>query len=339
MTIRQLVIRFRYALARHKAGKRSARRHEQQLLAAIEHVVDTVNPRLRGIPGYRKKLKPCVSRSLAYCCRIVDFVPGPTDANSKSWSADPVLRAMFSSVQDLHNLYSNREIRDFFEHNPGADVCYTLLSSICIERSVLGMEMHGDVVKRDVKQTSVSFTDRRTVKSALSEHALREDLRQRALDGIVSVALERITELVASRQAREEEKQLLNMRRRLKIVKDASLDPLLEEHHSESAGLDGAVTDRQQTADEAKHPAGKLDALDDYIDRIADVLDHPEAHLRHKQISMRLNRMNVKLGEDSGEAGDNLELAEFLLGQHIKRILLITRFPRSEMQEVKDFRL
>jgi hypothetical protein len=53
---------------------------------------------------------------------------------------------------------------------------------------------------------------------------------------------------------------------------------------------------------------------------------------------MCLNKMNIKLeGAASAEAGHDLELTEVSLGENLKRILLITRFPRDELLPKQDF--
>jgi hypothetical protein len=46
--------------------------------------------------------------------------------------------------------------------------------------------------------------------------------------------------------------------------------------------------------------------------------------------------MNIRLDEKS-EDGQELELAEGLLGEALRRILLIIRFPRDELLERKGF--
>ena len=81
-----------------------------------------------------------------------------------------------------------------------------------------------------------------------------------------------------------------------------------------------------------------LMTLDDYIDRISEVLGDPQTHLRVGRVRMRLNKMNIRLdGAASAEAGHELDLTEVSLGESLRRILLITRFPRIELLPRQDF--
>ena len=109
---------------RRKAAKAEARVRESELQTAIEHVVDTINPKLRAVSGYRKKLRPAVERSLAYCAKLVDDMPDAVAVNGKAWSADPTVRAFFSNVGDLQRVYSgSQEVRDYFDSHVDQQSC------------------------------------------------------------------------------------------------------------------------------------------------------------------------------------------------------------------------
>jgi hypothetical protein len=189
-----------------------------------------------------------------------------------------------------------------------------------------------------VRQTSVSFTDHRVVRPASSQTALRKELQERAFEVLVSYALERITELVSSRSSLQEQRQLLDMQLRLAHVRRESLTPLLEGKGGEAIDIEALRTQQQQTGEALQQVRASLTTLDDYIDRISEVLGDPQAHLRVGHLSMCLNKMNIKLeGAASAEAGHDLELTEVSLGENLKRILLITRFPRDELLPKQDF--
>jgi len=339
MIFQKFVSRIRQSLARRKAAKVDARARDNELRVAIEHVVDQINPKLRAVSGYRKKLKPAVERSLAYSARLVEQLPAAVEVNGKAWSTDPTVRAFFSGVGDLQRVYSRSdEVHEYFDRHADQESCYALLSMLCRERSVLGMEMHGDVMRRDVRQTSVSFTDHRVVKPASSQDALRKELEQRAFEALVTYALECITELVSSRSSLQEQRQLLDMQLRLAHAKRASLTPLLEGKGGEVIDIEALRVQHQQAGEALEQLRASLTTLEDYIERISEVLGDPQAHLRVGRVSMRLSKMNIKLeGAASAEDGHQLELTEVSLGENLKRILLITRFPRDELLARQDF--
>jgi hypothetical protein len=328
MSWQQLVSGFREKRNKRKANKAAARVREGELQHAIEHVVDEINPRIRALGGYRKKLRPCVERTLTYCSELVTRVPESIEVSSKTWGRDPVVKAFFSGTEDLRRVFSHsKELREFFDRHVGADYCYALLSMECRERTVLGMEMHGELIKRDVKQTAVSFTDHRVVKPSLSEPELRENLEQRAFESLIALALERITELVAARHLLEDQQQLMKMQLKIEQLKSTSLEHLIGDKGSTTIDIEAL---REQAN-------ARLSTLEDYIDRISDVLGDPQKHLRLDRIDMHLSKMNLKLGEQSTDSGHTLQLIEASLGEHLKRILFIARFPRDNLLPRQGF--
>ena len=299
---------------------------------AIEHVVDEINPKLRAVSNYRKKLRQPVERALAFSKEIVASVPGPVAVNRTAWSSDPMVRAFFTGVEDMRQVLSrNDEVHDYFAGDKSAQQpCYALLNMQRSERTVLGVEGSGDIIKRDVLQTSVSFKDRKVVKPAASEAQLRQELEQRAFEVLVAYVLERITAMIADRHSLKEKQLLLDMQLRLAQVKQASLSSLLEDRDAGAEDLD-ALQQQQHTTQAFEQASARLLTLDDYIDRITEVLGHPAEHFKARQITMRLSQMNIKRDEQAPGAANDLELTELLLGDEIRRIVLTITFPRDEL--------
>lgn len=93
-----------------------------------------------------------------------------------------------------------------------------------------------------------------------------------------------------------------------------------------------ALREQQEHTGQALEQArARLTTLEDYLDRITELLGDPQTHLRLAPVSLRLNQMNIKLDEQSDESGQTLELTEATLGEDLKRILLIARFPRNDL--------
>ena len=330
--LRQLIDRIKHSRAQRQARKAAARAREAEIQLAIEHVVDEINPKLRAVSNYRKKLRQAVERALEHSAEIVASIPGPIEVNRSLWSSDPMLRAFFTGVDNMRQVLSdNREVHDYFAaDSSGQSHCYALLNMERSECTVLGVEGGGNIIKRDVLQTSVSFRDRQVVGPDASESHLREDLEQRAFEVLVEYVLERITGLIADRHSLNEQKLLLDMQLRLKQVKQASLSPLLEGSHK-AEGLEALQQQQQHTRQAFEQAGARLTTLDDYIDRITEVLGHPEKYFRVNPVSMRLSPMNIKQDGKSPAPGSDMALSEYSLGEEIRRILLIIRFPRDEL--------
>jgi hypothetical protein len=337
MSIKTLASRLWRRLARRKLRKVANSEHEQMLRQAVERLVDEVNPKLRAVSGYRRKLSQAVACSLTFSRQFIRSLPPAVIVSRDTWNSTPMVCALFSGIDDLHQVYSRSTIvRDFFDHHAGADECYALLSMQRSERTVLGMEMRGEVMKRDVKQTSVSFTDRRIVRVAATETGMRRELEDRAFEVMVAYLLERLNELIVSRNSLQEQKQLLDIQVRLARAKQASLLPLFESETDGVKDAEALHTQQRQTGDALEHARGRLTTLDDYIDRITEVLSHPEQHLKINRMTMRLSKMNIKLSHDSTTEGHDLDLTEVSLGT-LQRVIMLTRFPRAELLEKQDF--
>lgn len=330
--LQQLIARIKQSLGQRRAARAAARARDEEVRLAIEHVVDEINPKLRAVSNYRKKLRQPVERALAFSKEIVASVPGPVAVNRTAWSSDPMVRAFFTGVEDMRQVLSrNDEVHDYFAGDKSAQQpCYALLNMQRSERTVLGVEGSGDIIKRDVLQTSVSFKDRKVVKPAASEAQLRQELEQRAFEVLVAYVLERITAMIADRHSLKEKQLLLDMQLRLAQVKQASLSSLLEDRDAGAEDLD-ALQQQQHTTQAFEQASARLLTLDDYIDRITEVLGHPAEHFKARHITMRLSQMNIKRDEQAPGAANDLELTELLLGDEIRRIVLTITFPRDEL--------
>ena len=65
------------------------------LTQAIERVVDETSPRLRAIPGYRRRLEGPVTDAFLYIDELVEHMPGSFLCSRSAFSADPRVKAFF----------------------------------------------------------------------------------------------------------------------------------------------------------------------------------------------------------------------------------------------------
>jgi len=337
MMFEKLTFRIRQTLARRRAAKAAGKARKREVRAVIERLVDEVNPKIRAVTAYRRKLAWPVERYIAFSRDVISSFPGPVAASRDTWSREPLIRAFFPNANDLLQVFSrSKAVREFFDANPGADECFGLLSVQRRERTVLGMEMHGDLLKRDVKQTSVSFSDPRVVRAAATEADLRAELEDRAFEATVAYLLEGFNTLLASRISLEAQKDLLDIQLRLARARQGSLQSLLENGAGDEQDVDELNLQSRQTEQALGSARARLTTLDDYVTRICEVLEHPEKHLKVNQIHMRLNEMNIRQDSQSDARGQDLDLTEVSLGT-LQRVILITRFPRAELLEKQDF--
>ena len=74
--------------------ERSDERIDATLLErTIERAVDASDPRLRALPGYRKRLRTPVEAALRHTIALVERLPEPVEISRQAYRVDPRLRA------------------------------------------------------------------------------------------------------------------------------------------------------------------------------------------------------------------------------------------------------
>jgi hypothetical protein len=99
------------------------------------------------------------------------------------------------------------------------------------------------------------------------------------------------------------------------------------------AALTGSVNDieRQLASIENQlmdtRPATPLESLQQVIT----VFSRPEEFVRLQQSSLRLDKMGIKLCEDSRQRCNRLNLTEVIIGDQLPRVVTLAKFPRDEL--------
>ena len=197
------------------------------------------------------------------------------------------------------------------------------------ETETFGTTMAGEMLVREVRQIQVSFSEHRLYFPAASESELRKGLRQRMLVFLASRARERIDALRTRRDALEEQRRQLRAQLQALQGQARGLRPLLSSADADErrlAGLEQRLAQTEQDLTDARKPLG---TLDDYLAQVKQVVGQPEPYLHLHRLSLRLNRLGIKLDEDSPEPGETLALFQ-LDSLEEQRIGVLVRFGREE---------
>lgn len=245
--------------------------------AAVERAIERVEPRLRLLPGYPARYRKAVAHGLEYARALAARIPGPVELNAETFNRDPGIHAMFVSLQEvMTGLCLSQEMREYRSAHPLQNEVYALLGTRRWEKNVLGMEMDGDVLRRDVPQVVVYFNGHTLASPAPTEAEAREAMAWSFFDGLLKHVRRRIdarlVEKIELEQARDE--LLARMRGRPPAERAA-----LQAEHD-------ALFARQNAL------ARKLDMSTWSADFDAILLE-PEQHLYLTEVSMRLDSMGV----------------------------------------------
>jgi hypothetical protein len=336
-----MVLRFLHSI--FKAEPAPASKFDKTVIqAAIERVVDGTDPRLRAVTHYRRKLRMPVERAIDYVSAQIDVLPPAIDASRRGFTADPHLRALFASPEQLLEILSfSPNMRDCLQRGNGSPPpeLYAALRAERIERNTLGIAMQGNQIQRDVPQITVLFQDPRLAFPNPSEAETRRELMNRAFDYLIEIALQRLVSLRARKQELEKRQRHL-LQNKVGVLKAAGLGlgSLLTEPASGPA-FDPAAIERQLAVLEAELGQIRADTatLDHHLALVAETLSEPEQHLRLDQVSFTLDHMNIKVDPDSARVNNTLTFREVRIGNQRRFIVLLVKFPSSELLEQPDF--
>jgi hypothetical protein len=216
-------------------------------------------------------------------------VPGPVTLDREHWVGDPLVHALFASADEMRRLLSlNPVLRDFIAVHGGAEV-HVLLSMQREDKHILGIEASGEILRREVPQHVIWFTDHQFLAPAASEAEARENLLWTLFDRFLerlSVGVDRLKQ-ERERLVQEKDQALARLRGATETRR-----PILER-------------DLQDLLVRLGENAQLLDpgSLHDVFDT---VLSHPEDCLFLERRAFRLDALGMIQCE-----GNGLEFTEF----------------------------
>lgn len=157
------------------------------LAAASVRAVDAVDPSLKAVAGWERRLGPAVAVALAHCEALAADIPGPLDIDVAAFASDPLVHAIFAAPEDIAAMLGrSRAVRAWFDAGTdvGTDEFFGLLGMRRREKAVSGIAVRGEVVQHGVAQRLLYFTDHTLDRLAPGHAAMRDLLRDAAFDGI-----------------------------------------------------------------------------------------------------------------------------------------------------------
>jgi hypothetical protein len=184
---------------------------------AVEKAVTVTNPKLKLLPDCRKLLEPAIETTARFLRPQLLSLPAAQLLAPGVWSADPVLRAFFVAPADIQQVLGDSDnLRELFDNHPEIDAsAYAALGMRFKVQQVFGMALQGDTVRRDVAQTSASFSDHRARLCESDERRLRRAIGVEIFEYLLTQAMFRIGEYREERQDLQTSRSLMRSRLRL----------------------------------------------------------------------------------------------------------------------------
>lgn len=315
---------------------------EALIHSAIERVVDGTDPRLRAVRNYPRKLRDAVERAIEFVVTFVDTFPPAIELSRRSFTTDPRVRALFASPEQLREIISfSQGMLSYLQQNPGPlpPTLYAVLVTERVEKNILGMDLQGDLMRRDVAQTVINFRDPRVSLPTDNAAESRRDAMNRVFDYLVEIALQRLVSTrTRKQQLEQQQRQLLQKKAQLYKASTLALEPLMELRVPEAP--DAGAIEKQLQAIEAELARIRISSatIENHLAKVAATLREPEKHLHLERVVLTLNHMNVKMASNALHNTNTLEFDEILLRQDARRFTMaFVRFPSSELLPQPDF--
>lgn len=258
-----------------------------ELLPAIERAVSGVEPLLKQAGRYPEAYRKPVMTAMEHAYSMALSVPGPVAVNLDSYASDAYVHAIFPSMDFVSDAFrSSRAMQDYLREHPSADEVYALMGMRRHEKTMMGMELSGQVIQRDVPQHVVYFTSHTIENPAPSEQQARDQIAWSFFDSLVGKVAKRVALRKQEMQSQLQEKDLLIARLH---AANAQTRPALEKDLSRMLSSMQATT---RTLD-----------LHHYLDDFKAVLLNPEQHLRLHQSPMILDSMGIRRDSDETTQG------------------------------------
>jgi len=239
---------------------------------------------------------------------VTQGVPGPVLLDRENWVRNPLVHALFASSEDmLRAVSASPTVHDFVAGQGGSEV-HALLSLRREEKKGFGMDSSGEMLRRDVPQRVVWFTDPHFIGPAASEEEVRENLLWAMFDRFLDRLAGGVEHLRAEQVRLVQEKDLAQARLR---GAPPARRPALEQALGETLrrlGENGENLDPER--------------LYEVFDSI---LSHPEDCLYLEQSSFLLDSLGVVQAESEDPALATLRFVDLLERYQPARTLVLVR--------------
>lgn len=268
-------------------------RIDDPLRRAIDRAVEVVDPQLRSVGGFERRLGPAVRAALDYGAALCDRLPGPLPISRPAFAADPLVHALFATAPDIERMLgTSQAVRDFLHETEsyGAPCFHALFAARRVEKRQLGLAVRGEVLQADVPQTVLYFSDHTLVEPAADLDRLRRHLQGVFFDSLLKSFSAHLNALRAERE---------DLRAGLSVER-AHLTVL----RGKTGGAEYAVRTRRVAELDAqlRALAGGL-APSAMIDTLAAFLARPEASMRLEEFSVTVDRLGVEVDPAGADAG------------------------------------
>jgi Mg2+ and Co2+ transporter CorA len=305
---------------------RQNRQHSRALLKSIDEVVEITDPKIRLANRYRKTLVPSVEKAIQYCNDLVVSLPGPVRLHQKTYYDDPLVKALFRSVEELEALL--QQARNAAAPDDDGQELFALLTMTKTETIIYGHKQQGEMLLSDVPMRAVTFIEHRVVAPASDLQATKTRLEQRSLEILASVAMEKIASLKLNLTELRQRRERLNAMHRILAGKRQTFDFFAQPEQANMQKINELKALLRETENEIELARKEIETPDDTLGHLNRIMALPAQTFTLRQQSLPLNWMNVLVEDSEDTAFHLINLAELSLNEELFRSAVLVRFDR-----------
>ena len=285
----------------------------------IERAIAAVDPLLKTVGSYERKLAPAVYHAIDYCESLAARIPGPFEISRAAFAADPLVHALFASADDIGTMLARSQcVREHLvgPAAPMAGQCCALLGMRHREKSGFGARLTGQLVCADQPQRTLHFEDHTLAEPAPDLERARSGLREAMFDGLIRSFAVHVAEVREERAGLRQEQALASARERV-------------------AGR--AESQSRRYADLQRRLRATADALSPprLLDALTDCLMSPEPYLRLEPVTFAVDRAGIIAGAGQGDA-DTLHFVELNSRDQRRWVVMLVRIEREEARRAVE---
>lgn len=262
--------------------------------AALDRVIGMVDPLVRAAPRLERHLLGAVEHALGYCQGLVAALPGPIEINRRSFANDLLVHALFASPADIEDMLGRSQaVRDFIDRPEcwASDCFCAMLAARRQQKRQFGMAQQGNIIRADVPQEIVYFSDQTLIEPCCDLATTRDRLQAKALESLLQTFNAHVDKLRRERES---------------LRADLSVEHAWQHHN---------------VSDEEKHTRhlveldvqlrqnGEALMPENLIEVLADFLRHPETALSLTPVSICIDRMGIV--HDAGQPDEDAQTISF----------------------------
>lgn len=303
---------------------------EEPIRSAIARAIEVVDPRLRTVAGLERRLAPAVRAALDYSAALFDRLPGPLPVGRAAFANDPLVHALFATASDIEKMLgTSQAVRDYLHEaeSYGSPSFHALFAARRVEKRQFGMAVQGEVLRSDVPQTVLYFSDHTISEPAAELGPLRVHLRGVFFDSLLKSFSAHLDGLRAERES---------LRAGLSVER-AHLTVL----RGKTGGAEHTVhTRRVEELDAQLRALGGELAPAAMIDTLADFLCRPAASMRLEEFSVTVDRLGIEVEPAAADAAASalatLRFPEMIGRDRRRYMVMLAKIDVAEAREAVE---